>query len=244
MLRLRFLLLQVRNDDDPMREHEVASFFRALNGNARGIDCRIDVGDLLAAIPRPSDLAKYDCLLLGGSGDYSAAAESAWLDRVLDAFREIHDGGKPTFASCWGFQAFARALGGRCIHDPAHAELGTISAFLTEAGRTDPVFGHLPVHFRVQAGHQDAVTALPSDAVLLASSQTVANQAFTFERLPIYCTQFHPELDCDGLLARLRSYPEYVRKIAGVSFEEFAERCDETPESNTLVSRFVEHVFG
>ena len=40
--RIRFLLLQVRNPDDPMREHEVASFARTLETTTErmGLACR------------------------------------------------------------------------------------------------------------------------------------------------------------------------------------------------------------
>jgi GMP synthase (glutamine-hydrolysing) len=139
----------------------------------------------------------------------------------------------------------ARALGGRCIHDPAQAELGTIELHLTAAGRIDPVFGQLPPVFAAQAGHQDHVVELPPGAVLLASSDRVENQAFTFAGKPIYCTQFHPELTRADLAERVRQYPSYVENIAGVPLDEFLRNwTGETPEANGLLRRFVEHVFA
>ena len=83
---------------------------------------------------------------------------------------------------------------------------------------------------------------LPADAVLLASSGRVAEQAFRFDGRPIYCTQFHPELDRTAMVERLQTYPEYVARIAGISHEEFVARLRETPEANTLLRRFVETV--
>ena len=238
---LRYLLMQVRNEDDPMREQEVACFARALGCETGAIA----TFDLLVATPTHQDIGAADVILFGGSGDYSAADDSPWLQETLDALREIHAAGKPTFASCWGFQALARALGGRCIHDPARAELGTIGLKLTEAGAADPVFGGLPRAFEAQAGHQDHLVELPPDAVLLASSDRVRNQAFTFAGKPIYSTQFHPELRHTDLIARVTQYPEYVQRIAGVPFDVFLrDWCRETPEANGLLRRFVQHVFG
>ena len=69
-------------------------------------------------------------------------------------------------------------MGGRCIHDPQKAELGTVELTLTAAGREDPLFGSLPPVFWGQAGHEDCVTELPPGAILLASSERVQNQAF------------------------------------------------------------------
>jgi GMP synthase (glutamine-hydrolysing) len=229
------LLLQTRNADDAMRQQEVRCF-------ARGLDCALDeveVFDLLAAAPPVDRLRRADMILLGGSGHYSAAAESEWLERALDCMREVYALAKPTFASCWGFQAMARAMGGRCINDLPRAEVGTIELSLTDAGWADPLFSQLPRNFLAQAGHEDHVVALPSDAILLASSERVPEQAFRFEGKPIYCTQFHPELDRAALLERVRAYPEYVARIAKLPYDEFVASCIDTPQANSLLKRFV-----
>ena len=238
MRRLRYLLLQTRNADDGMRAQEVRCFARALDCNLAAIE----VFDLLAAAPTAERLKSADVVLLGGSGHYSAAGEGAWLERALDAMREVHQLARPTFASCWGFQAMARAMGGRCVSDLPNAEVGTIELRLTDAGRADPVFGQLPTTFLAQAGHEDHVVELPKDAVLLASSGRVAEQAFRFEGRPIYCTQFHPELDRAALTERVLAYPEYVERSAGVPFDEFVASIKETPEANSLLRRFVKIV--
>lgn len=161
----------------------------------------------------------------------------------MQAMRELFDLRKPTFASCWGFQAMARALGGRVITDIDRAELGTVTVQLTSAGRNDPIFGPLGDRFDAQMGHQDRVVELPAGAVRLAKTEQVENQAFCFPDRPIYCTQFHPELDQQSLLGRLRAYPQYVREISGVSMQQFAaNHCRETPQANQLIKRFLNHV--
>jgi GMP synthase (glutamine-hydrolysing) len=238
--KVRYLLLQVRNPDDPMRRHEVTCFARALGCESE----RIEVFDLISGVPTRKLIDSSDVVLLGGSGDYSVAAGGAWLPAALEAMRELHDGSKPTFASCWGFQAMARALGGAVVTDLSRAELGTHSLRLTPAGKHDPVFGPLGEVFLAQMGHQDIVIELPPDAELLASSDRVENQAFCFPGKPIYCTQFHPELRRADLLLRLDAYPQYVECIAGTTVEEFAACCRDTPECEALLPRFVRHVLG
>ena len=223
-----------------MRVQEVRCFARALECDVSAIE----VFDLLAAAPTTEQLKQADVILLGGSGHYSAAGEGVWLERALDTMREIHRLARPTFASCWGFQAMARAMGGRCVNDMPNAEVGTIELRMTEAGRADPLFGQLPATFLAQAGHEDHVVVLPSDAVLLASSGRVAEQAFRFEGRPIYCTQFHPELDRTSLLERVQAYPEYVERSAGIPYEEFIAGVRETPEANTVLRRFVEIILN
>ncbi len=229
-----FLLLQIRDADDPILGQEVGCFARALDCDPSAIE----PFDLLAGTPSDAQLQAAGGVLIGGSGDYSAAGEGEWLEQTLEGLRRLVDSGVPTFASCWGFQAIARACGGRCIHDPPHAELGSIKLRLTEEGSRDTLFGGLPPEFFGQAGHEDHVVELPEDAVLLASSGRVRHQAFRLAGRPVYCTQFHPELDRHTLVERLRSYPGYVQRIAGTHVEDFAKQCRETPEANGLLRRF------
>ncbi len=237
---LRYLLLQARDLDDPMCPQEVGCFTRALHCAPD----QIRTFDLLNGRPNHRQWDAVDMVLLGGSGDYSVAQGGPCLEHVLDAMRDLHARSKPTFASCWGFQAMAKALGGEVVTDLARAELGTLDLRLTEAGEHDPLFGPLGPTPLVHMGHQDIVDRLPADAVLLASTDRVENQAFRFAGKPIYCTQFHPELTVKGMTERLQAYPEYVAKIAGMPLEAFLQTLAETPETNALLRRFVRQVFG
>ena len=143
---VRYLLLQVRNPDDPMRSHEVECFARALRSNPS----RIRVLDLLHQQPTATQLSQTDVVLLGGSGHYSVVDEASvaepaeeWLRRALDVMRDLRERRQPTFASCWGFQAMARAIGGKVVHNPSWAEIGTHELMLTSDGQDDPVFSPL-----------------------------------------------------------------------------------------------------
>lgn len=233
----RFLLLQVRNPDDPMRLNEVACFERCF-----ACDGDIDVLDLLRGPPTAHDLDRYDVVLLGGSGDYSVARGGPWLPGALEAMASLVEMSKPTFASCWGFQAMARALGGEVVTDRSRAEVGTVTLELTPAGERDPVFGPLGKRFDVQIGHEDIVTALPAGTTLLASSERVENEAFRFDGKPIYCTQFHPELRREDLLARIRRYPAYLPLAGVATFEELEAKTPETPHTESILRRFLELV--
>ncbi|MEO8495676.1 MAG: type 1 glutamine amidotransferase, partial [Planctomycetota bacterium] len=151
--RLRFLLLQARNADDPMRQQEVRCFTRAIGCE----EDQIQVFDLLSGVASLAHLSRFDVVLLGGSGDYSVAEGGPWLPAALETMQELHDTSKPTFASCWGFQAMAKALGGEVITDTRRAEIGSVLVRLTEAGKQDVVFGELDDQFLAPMGHQDVV---------------------------------------------------------------------------------------
>lgn len=138
----------------------------------------------------------------------------------------------------------ARAMGGSVVHDMSRSELGTRELRLTPAGHADPIFSPLGETFEAQMGHADRVDRLPGDAILLASTDRVDNQAYRFVDKPIYCTQFHPELNHENLLGRLVQYPEYIERIAKMSYDEFCATVHDTPETEKLLLRFVDEVFN
>ncbi len=236
--QLRYLLLQVRNSDDPMKQQEVNCFARSLDVDPS----QIAVFDLLGGPLTEVDLVSHDVVFIGGSGHYSAAGEGRWLEIALESLRVVHDLRKPTFASCWGFQAMARAMGGRVVHDLNRAEIGVHHVCLTAAGQADPIFGPAGDILQGLMGHEDTVVELPPGTELLASTDRVENQAYRFIDRPIYCTQFHPELDRESFLGRLNTYPEYVEKIAGLSLDEFRHSIHDTPETMALLKRFVQEI--
>lgn len=237
----QYLLMQVRNPDDPMAEHEINSFALHLRCDPG----QIRTWDLLEGSPDRDVLGACDIVLIGGSGDYSVVQGGPWLESALDAMRLLHDHDKPTFASCWGCQAMARAMGGTVITDTTRAEVGTHRLQLTEAGRADPITGPMGDSFLAQMGHQDLVETLPPGGLLLASTDMVTNQAWKFDGKPIYCTQFHPELTLDLLLDRLRVYPKYVQEITGLAFDDFVEQlCTDAHDTDEMLPRFVALVTG
>ena len=218
-----FLLVQVRDQDDPMLGQEVDCFSNSLKCDPD----EITVFDLLSGCPTVDYLSRFDVVLLGGSGDYSVAEGGDWLPPALQAMRELYELGIPTFASCWGFQAMAAALGGEVVTDMSRAELGAVEVCLTDDGVADPLFGGLSKRFLAPMGHQDCVVKLPANAIRIASSEKVENQAFKIVDKPIYGTQFHPELDRSALIERVKAYPQYVESITGDPLDVFAEKCGE-----------------
>ena len=214
---------------------------------ARSLPCtssNIEVFDLLSGAPSTLALKRTDVVLIGGSGEHSVVRGGPWLSRALDTMTELYAKSRPTFASCWGFQAMAQALGGTVVTDRDRAEVGTAWVELTHDGEADPVFGPLGKRFRVPIGHEDVVTEIPKNARLLASSDLVENQAFVFLDKPIYATQFHPELNRADLVARLTKYTEYLPLTGHKSIKEFEDNTPETPESESILPRFLREVLG
>ncbi len=236
---MNVLLLQIRKPEDPMRLNEVGAFAQAIDMTPD----QINTADLIHSPPTRQALQCADIILIGGAGDYSVPEGGQWLDRALDTMRSLYAKRKPVFASCWGFQAMAEALGGSVLTESHLAELGTIQLTTTNEANTDPIFSYLAPKFWAHVGHHDTVIQLPEDAIRLASTSLVANHAFKMPDAPLYCTQFHSELTKELLIQRLSTYPEYTEHIVGVPLGEFIVTLQETPEANNLIRKFTQHIF-
>ncbi|WP_265522940.1 glutamine amidotransferase [Oerskovia flava] len=204
-----FLLLASRADD-VAADGEYAAMCR-FGGLSTGELHRVRMED--GPLP-PIRLDDYAGVLVGGSPFNSAddpATKSAVqvrveaeLEPLLD---EIVDRDFPFLGACYGVGTLGRHQG--AVIDETYAEpISPVTVTLTDAGRADPLLAGLPRTFEAYVGHKEAVRELPAHAVLLASSPTCPVQMFRV-RSHLYATQFHPELDLDGILTRIEVYRDF-----------------------------------
>ncbi len=189
----------------------------------------------------PEALDGFDALMIGGAGEYSALDTPAWMPPLLETLRAAVRRHLPTFGSCWGHQLLARAFGGRVVHDPDRAELGSGEVELTAAGRTDPLFSRFPRRFTVNMGHHDRVAELPPNAVELAFNASQRNQAFRLAGRPVYGTQFHSELDAARERERLVAYRSYYKADlpTEAEFQRVLDDLKEVTEVDDLLYDFL-----
>jgi GMP synthase (glutamine-hydrolysing) len=110
----------------------------------------------------------------------------------------------PFFGACYGVGTLGVHRGG--LIDRTYAEpVSAVRIRLTDAGRADPVLAGMAPEFDAFVGHKEACSVLPPDAVLLASSAACPVQMFRVQD-NLYATQFHPELDVDGIVTRVHVY--------------------------------------
>jgi GMP synthase (glutamine-hydrolysing) len=201
-----FLLLSSRPEDDAA-EGEYAAFLAATGLDESGLRCiRVE------AAPLPElDLDDWSGILLGG-GPFNSSdpplEKSAVQHRVERDFRALLDEvvarDFPFFGACYGVGTLGVHQGGTV--DRIHGEpVGAVRVQLTEEGLADPVLAGMTPEFDAFVGHKEACRVLPPTAVLLATSPACPVQMFRV-RQNLYATQFHPELDVDGLVARVRIY--------------------------------------
>lgn len=236
------LLIQARRADDDSAAHELECFSRR---------CQIPPEAFttlnLALEPVDSvELIDHDMVMVGGAGQFSLAKGGFdWHEDLLELMRDVVRRQIPMFASCFGFQALGQALGGRVEQVDEMAELGTHRVYLTEAGRADSLFGEHPDAFDAQFGHNDSVTVLPDELVLLARSDRCPHQAVRYKDLPIVATQFHPELSWRDNAQRYMTYLEGYAE-PDISPDEAERRALEmhapSPHANILLVEFMKQV--
>jgi GMP synthase (glutamine-hydrolysing) len=235
------LLLQARRANDPMATHEHCCFVHRSGLPAE----QVVPYDLCAGPPSLALARGYDGLMVGGSGDYYVSkANLPHFERFLDLLREVVEVGTPMFASCFGYQCLVQALGGHVVFDPDNTEVGTFKLTLTDAGRSDDLFGALPDVFNAQMGHKDRAVAHPEGFPNLASSEASPFQALRVPNKSVWASQFHPELDRKANQDRYRHYLEgYTSRMSAKEQAEALERFHDSPEASALLRRFVELVF-
>ena len=158
------------------------------------------------ALPKLDD--GYDALVVFG-GEQSAMddADHPYLPRVGALMREMTDHGCAVLGVCLGAQILARAYGAD-NHLGTAPEFGWCDVALTEAGKSDPVLGHLDATFPIFEFHTDTFT-LPQEAVHLAQTKTAPQQAFRIGRAT-YGMQFHFEANRPVVADWTREFPGIV----------------------------------
>ena len=236
----KFILLQARNADDIVQPEEHQAFATQME---------IPVEDITPVSILTTELHMgllegYDGLLVGGAGEYSVLDNSDIIKSFIDFLGKACDHKIPTFASCFGFQALVLALGGSIIKDVPNAEVGTYMLYSTSEAASNPVFSVLPDQFLAQLGHQDRATVLPECVTHIAYSDRAPYQAFQVKDIPIYATQFHPELTYLDNRRRFERYMTIYGQLFGQ--EEAQRRLDShrpSPYANLLLKQFVQQNF-
>jgi GMP synthase (glutamine-hydrolysing) len=234
---MNVLVLQARRSDDPMMAHEQGCFVASTGLCAEDLTF-VNLPD---RVPTHDELQGYDALMVGGAGHYSVVDRNGdFFSATCELLRRVVSEGFPTFASCFGFQLFVVALGGRVIHDPDNTEVGGYLLRLTEHGRRDSLLGTLPDEFAAQMGHMDRAVEMPPGIANLAASEKSPLQALRIPDRPVWATQFHPELDQRSNYERYRAYVERYDPGALDSEVESSFQSRPSPEVSTLLPAFLD----
>ncbi|RHA42707.1 glutamine amidotransferase [Cellulomonas rhizosphaerae] len=204
---LPFVLLATRAEDVAADGEYAAMLRYAGLKPSELVRVRLEAGPM-----PPIDLDSISGVIVGGSPfDASSTTKSdvqvrveaemaALLDRLVPA-------DFPFLGACYGVGTLGVHQG--AVIDGTYGEpIGPVTITLTDEGRADPLLAGMPGAFEAFVGHKEACSVLPPSATLLASSPTCPVEMFRVGT-NLYATQFHPELDVEGISSRIRVYRDY-----------------------------------
>ena len=133
----------------------------------------------------PKNLKEYKAVILSGS-PFSVRSEN-YLKIDLSKIK----GEIPLLGVCYGAQFLAHFYGGE-VTSSNKREYGR--ANLVDINFSDPFFNDISNKSQVWMSHSDTIKILPSNGILIASTEDVKNAAFKIDNELTYGIQFHPEV--------------------------------------------------
>ncbi|MGZ0711078.1 glutamine amidotransferase (plasmid) [Coraliomargarita sp. W4R53] len=204
-----FVLLATRAEDVPADE-EYALFLRYTGLQEHQlIRVRLEADQM-----PPLNLDELSGIFVGG-GPFNASdpieKKSPVQQRVEAEFRTLLDEviarDFPFLGACYGIGTLGAHQGATI--DRSYGEpISVVTVTMTDAAVSDPLLAGLPRTFGAFVGHKEAISELPASATLLASSETCPVQMFKVGE-NVYATQFHPELDVEGITTRIHAYADH-----------------------------------
>jgi GMP synthase (glutamine-hydrolysing) len=152
--------------------------------------------------------------------DVADSGKYPWILEELALFERALALGKPIIGICLGAQMLAHVLGARVYPGPVQ-ELGWKPLTLTPAGRNSVVSGLGGESTSMLHWHGDTFD-LPQGAVLLASTQEVAQQIFEWQNTLAF--QCHPELRARDFERWLIGHSCEIEATAGASVVQLREQ--------------------
>jgi GMP synthase (glutamine-hydrolysing) len=236
-----FLLLAIR-PEDVAADDEYAAMLRCTDLTEGQLQRIRMERDPLGSV----DLDEWSGIILGGGPfqasdpeDTKSATQRRVESELAALLNALVERDHPFLGSCYGIGTLGRHQG--AVVDRTYGEpISGIQITLTEEGLRDPLFQVAGPTFGAYTGHKEAIRKLPGHAVTLATSPACPVQAFRVGTR-VYATQFHSELDLDGLATRIEVY-----KYAGYFEPEQADavleaaRASGITETPNFLRRFVE----
>ncbi|MDR1676849.1 MAG: glutamine amidotransferase [Deltaproteobacteria bacterium] len=143
------------------------------------------------------------------TGSLSMASElEPWSRCLIKWLSKAVDKDVPILGVCFGHHLMARVFGGKVDYHPMGQELGSHDIFLSPLAKEHPLLESLPSRFPAYLAHSQTVTDLPSQAMVLASSEHDDHQILAYGENILTC-QFHPEFTKSFMMAFIEEIKDY-----------------------------------
>ena len=166
-------------------------------------------------------MQEYDGVILGGSGDFdfdgnrdekdeSRQMSYELLGMLRPLFQYLFDNDIPTLGICYGHQLLGAFAGAQVRYDETQKKTRSHEVKLMIDKNDFFIFSDLPDTFFAQYGHKDVLDRVPDGAVLLMNGGEKCRVSALKYKNNIYTTQFHPELNYEDMVSRMKNNPDYL----------------------------------
>lgn len=161
------------------------------------------------------DLQQYSGVIMGGGPSNISDEESIKPEfqrrfeaELFPLFDQLFAMDLPYLGSCYGLGALTNYAGALVSKAQYGEQAGPTTIYLQESAQEDALLAGLPNSFLAFVGHKEACQFVPEGGTLLAGSEACPVQIIRF-KTNIYATQFHVELDADGMTVRIQNYQNH-----------------------------------
>lgn len=180
-------------------------------------------------VPAQIPVGVSGVIAMGGAMGANDDEIHPWLTAERSLLKDVVAHDFPFFGICLGGQVLATAVDGVVERTPV-PEVGVASFRVTEAAHGDPVFGGIAGTEVIAAEwHQDYITDLPDDAIVLAGNDVCPVQAFKLGE-NVYGVQFHPEVDAAMFESWAAIADDVLDKVSHTSAEASAQVAEAQSE--------------
>jgi GMP synthase-like glutamine amidotransferase len=184
----------------------------------------------------PATVTECDAYLCTGSR-HSVYDDADWIKQAADLVRSLHDTGRPLIGVCFGHQLIADALGGTV--EPAATGWG-VGVHGIEVAQHEQWMTPRSLRCRLQFMHQDQVSRLPAEAVLLGRTDHCPIAMFRVGTTTLGI-QAHPEFTVAYAEALLDAR---VALIGADRIDEARQSIESTTDERAVARWFAQFIEG
>lgn len=241
-MRPKILTIQFRLNPDLVAQ-EQASFQREA-GIYADIDFISALDESISWAEPAAVVSSYQGILLGGSGEFDFDGERApddparvgsyaLLERLRPLFTYLFEHDMPTLGICFGHQLLGAFAGAAVCCDAAQRKVCVHDIKLMVDRNDYFLLADLPDSFPAHYGHKDSLDRVPEGAILLMNGGDRCKVSALQYKNNIFTTQFHPELNAEDVVDRIKNSPGYLPE--GEITEEIRR---DTPHANKILQNF------